>query len=93
MIYNNNNNNNNNEVNKIWRSKGSVLYTLYIPFISAKEKNRLKLSDIMSYVNTVNIGHNGETQDIYRGREATEVNGGVCVCVCVCLCVCVRACV
>ena len=61
-------------------------------------KNLLKLSDIMSYVKVVNRGHNEETQDKCRGREATEVSTErewqciyiyVCVCVCACVCVCV----
>ena len=38
------------------------------------KKNLLKLLDIMSYVNVVNIRHNRETEDKCRGREATEVS-------------------
>ena len=34
----------------------------------------LKLSDIMSYVNVVNMGQNAETQDKCRGVEATEAS-------------------
>ena len=50
---------------------------------SAKEK-LLKLSDIMSYVNVVNIGYNEETQEKCRGREATEVSTEhECQCMCV----------
>jgi len=34
------------------------------------KKKLLKLSDIMSYVNVVNMGRNAEMQDRCRGREA-----------------------